>query len=78
MNLKLAIVQPITHAPPDDELNVQDAVQFVGEAARLGADLVRFPRVVSRSLADAEHLRSHRGHAQSRQGPRHLRRVWNA
>lgn len=41
--MRLGLVQPITHPPPDDHLNVQEAVDVVGRAAGLGADLVLFP-----------------------------------
>jgi predicted amidohydrolase len=43
MRFKLAVVQPITHAPPDDQRNVADAVRAVEEAAAHGADFVAFP-----------------------------------
>lgn len=43
MDLKLAIVQPVTHAPPEDETNVREAVQFIREAARQGAQIILFP-----------------------------------
>lgn len=43
MDLKLAIVQPLTYAPPDDEKNVAQAVRWIEQAARLEADFVLFP-----------------------------------
>lgn len=43
MYLKIAVVQPITHAPPNDERNIAEAVRHVEEAARAGAYLVAFP-----------------------------------
>lgn len=43
MSLKIAVVQPATHAPPDDERNVADAVAYVERAAAEGADFVAFP-----------------------------------
>ncbi len=43
MSFKLAVVQPITNAPPDDEKNVADAVRFVEQAAAQGAEFVAFP-----------------------------------
>lgn len=43
MSFKLAVVQPLTHEPPDDERNVAAAVRSVEEAARQGAELVAFP-----------------------------------
>lgn len=41
--VKIAVVQPMTHAPPDDKRNIADAVRYVEEAAGAGADLVAFP-----------------------------------
>jgi predicted amidohydrolase len=43
MTFRIAVVQPITHRPPDDEKNVADAVQAIGRAAGEGADFVCFP-----------------------------------
>jgi predicted amidohydrolase len=43
LSFRLAIVQPITHAPPEDELNVADAVRAVEGAAGHGANFVVFP-----------------------------------
>jgi predicted amidohydrolase len=43
MTLKIAVVQPTTNAPPDDELNVADAVRYVERAAAEGAEFVAFP-----------------------------------
>ena len=43
MSLKISVVQPATHAPPDDERNVADAVAYVERAAAEGADFVTFP-----------------------------------
>jgi predicted amidohydrolase len=43
MSFRLAVVQPITHAPPEDERNVADAIRSVEEAASHGADFVAFP-----------------------------------
>ena len=40
---RLAVVQPMTHMPPDDEKNVADAVKFVEDAAAGGAEFVAFP-----------------------------------
>jgi 5-aminopentanamidase len=42
-HLKIAVVQPVTHAPPDDERNVADAVRFIERSAEAGADFVAFP-----------------------------------
>ena len=41
--MRIAVVQPITHRPPDDAKNVPDAVAYVEQAAAGGADLVTFP-----------------------------------
>jgi predicted amidohydrolase len=41
--MKLALVQPITRAAPNDEQNVADAVAHVAAAAAAGADVVVFP-----------------------------------
>jgi predicted amidohydrolase len=43
MTFRIAIVQPITHPPDDDERNVADAVRAVERAAAEGADFVCFP-----------------------------------
>ncbi len=43
MTFRLGLVQPLTHRPPDDAQNVDDAVRYVEEAARLGAQVVAFP-----------------------------------
>jgi predicted amidohydrolase len=43
MSFRLALVQPITHRPPGDIDNVDDAVRFVEQAAAAGADVVTFP-----------------------------------
>lgn len=41
--MKIAVVQPITHASPDDERNVKDAVAHIEAAAVANADFVVFP-----------------------------------
>ena len=43
MSFRLAVVQPLTKAPPDDEANVAEAVRHVARAAAEGADFVCFP-----------------------------------
>ena len=43
MSFRIALVQPITVAPPDDEANVAAAVEWIARAAREGADFVCFP-----------------------------------
>jgi len=43
VSFKLALVQPLTNPPPDDEKNVADAVRSIEQAAALGADCVAFP-----------------------------------
>ena len=43
MTFRLALVQPLSHRPPDDEANVDDALRYVETAAGMGADLVAFP-----------------------------------
>jgi len=43
MGFKLAVVQPLTNRPPDDEKNVADAVRHVEQAAAQGAEFVAFP-----------------------------------
>jgi predicted amidohydrolase len=42
-SFRIALVQPITVAPPDDEANVAAAVEWIARAAREGADFVCFP-----------------------------------
>ncbi len=43
MTFRIAIVQPISHRPGEDERNVADAVRAVERAAGDGADFVCFP-----------------------------------
>lgn len=43
MPFRIAVVQPITHRPGEDEKNVADAVAHIAAAAREGADFVCFP-----------------------------------
>ena len=43
MSFKLALVQPLTNSPPDDEKNVAEAVRTVERAAAQGAEFVAFP-----------------------------------
>jgi predicted amidohydrolase len=43
MTFRIAIVQPISHPPGEDERNVADAVRAVEHAAHEGADFVCFP-----------------------------------
>jgi predicted amidohydrolase len=43
MGFRMAVVQPMSHRPPDDEENVADAVAHVEDAAARGADIVVFP-----------------------------------
>ena len=43
MSLKIAVVQPMAHQPPDDEKNVADAVAYIKQAAEQGAEFVAFP-----------------------------------
>lgn len=40
---RIAVVQPITHMPPQDRENVADAVRWIERAAGEGADFVCFP-----------------------------------
>lgn len=43
MPFRAAVVQPMTHHPPADEANIDDAVRHVEWAAQQGADVVAFP-----------------------------------
>jgi predicted amidohydrolase len=43
MTFRLALVQPLSHKPPDDVANVADALRHIEAAAEGGADLVAFP-----------------------------------
>lgn len=43
MSFRLAVVQPMSHQPPDDEKNVADAIQYIEQAAAQGAEFVAFP-----------------------------------
>ena len=36
MSFRLALVQPMSHQPPDDEKNVADAIQYIEQAAAQG------------------------------------------
>jgi len=42
-NFRIALVQPLTSPPPDDEKNVAAAVRWIERAAGEGADFVCFP-----------------------------------
>jgi predicted amidohydrolase len=42
-SFRIALVQPITVPPPDDEQNVAAAIEWISRAAREGADFVCFP-----------------------------------
>ncbi len=43
MSFRIPVVQPMSHMPPDDEKNIDDAIQFVEQAAAQGAEFVAFP-----------------------------------
>jgi predicted amidohydrolase len=43
MSFRIAIVQPISHRPGEDECNVAAAVRTIEHAAHEGADFVCFP-----------------------------------
>lgn len=43
MAFRLAVVQPLSHRPPEDHRNVEDAVRYVEQAAAVGAEVVAFP-----------------------------------
>lgn len=43
MSFRLALVQPLTHRPPDDAANVDDAIGYIEQAASRGAHVVSFP-----------------------------------
>ncbi|HEX4042582.1 MAG TPA: carbon-nitrogen hydrolase family protein [Xanthobacteraceae bacterium] len=43
MTFRIAVVQPLSHRPPDDHKNVADAVRAVEQAAAEGAHFVSFP-----------------------------------
>ena len=42
-SFNIAVVQPHTHAPPDDAGNLDDAVRWIGRAAAEGAQFICFP-----------------------------------
>jgi predicted amidohydrolase len=52
MTFRIAVVQPITHRPPDEERNVAGAVQAIARAAGEGADFVCFPEDYPRPLRE--------------------------
>jgi predicted amidohydrolase len=43
MTFRIAVVQPISHRPGEDEANVADAVHTIEHAARQGADFICLP-----------------------------------
>jgi predicted amidohydrolase len=43
VSVRIAVVQPVLHAPPHDEANVEAAVRQIHAAAAQGADIVAFP-----------------------------------
>ena len=43
MTFRIAVVQPISHPPGEDERNIADAVRAIEHAAHEGADFVCFP-----------------------------------
>jgi len=43
MTFRIAVVQPISHPPGEDEKNIADAVRAIEHAAHDGADFVCFP-----------------------------------
>ena len=43
MGFRIAVVQPLSHRPPEDEANVKDAVAAIGRAAAEGVAFVCFP-----------------------------------
>lgn len=43
MSIKIAVVQPVSFPPPEDERNVEAAVRYVEQAAAQGAEFVAFP-----------------------------------
>lgn len=43
MSFRLALVQPLSHRPPEDQRNLADAVRTIEQAAAQGADVVAFP-----------------------------------
>ena len=43
MSFRIALVQPLSNKPPDDEKNVADAIKYVEDAAAQGAEFVAFP-----------------------------------
>src|SRR5579875_1832645 len=43
VSIRLALVQPVTHRPPDDVLNVKEAIDYVEKAAANGVGIVAFP-----------------------------------
>ncbi|MBT3351795.1 MAG: carbon-nitrogen hydrolase family protein [Nitrospinaceae bacterium] len=43
MSFRIAVVQPMSHMPPDDEKNVDDAIKFIEQASAQGAEFITFP-----------------------------------
>jgi predicted amidohydrolase len=43
MGVQIGVVQPVAHRPPTDEQNVAQAIELVGAAAAMGAQIVTLP-----------------------------------
>ena len=59
MSFKLALVQPMSHRPPDDDQNVADAILAVEQAAEQGAAVVAFPETYPGPWRMPAHFDSH-------------------
>jgi hypothetical protein len=78
MTFRVAVVQPITHRPPDDQKNVADAAKAIERAAAEGGRFRLFPRELSGSVANAGKLRSDFPAGASGSQASHSRRVRNS
>ena len=75
MTFRIAVVQPISHRPPEDENNVAEAVRAVERAAGEGARFRLLSGKLSGSVAHAGDFRSDRGARGSRGQARRARGV---
>ena len=79
MTFRIAVVQPITHRPPEDENNVADAVGAIERAAGEGAHFVCFPESypgpwrMPAAYDPSRGARGSRGQARRACGVRHAR-----
>ena len=69
MTFRIAVVQPISHRPGEDERNVADAVHTIERAAARRRAFCLLPGDLSGAVAHAGDLRSDRGDGRGRRQP---------